>query len=46
MSRDAKVVSGWDFDRLIPCHGEIAETGGKALWNSQFEWHLDQSHTQ
>ncbi|CAE6499674.1 unnamed protein product [Rhizoctonia solani] len=21
MSRDAKTVAGWDFDRIIPCHG-------------------------
>jgi hypothetical protein len=45
MSRDAKVVSAWDFDRLIPCHGEVLETGGKALWNKHFEWYLDHSHT-
>lgn len=21
MTRDAKIVAGWDFDRIIPCHG-------------------------
>ncbi len=21
MKRDARTVSGWDFDRIIPCHG-------------------------
>ena len=21
MTRDAKTVAGWDFDRIIPCHG-------------------------
>ena len=21
MKRDAKTVSGWDFERIIPCHG-------------------------
>jgi hypothetical protein len=21
MARDAKTVAGWDFDRIIPCHG-------------------------
>ena len=45
MSRDCKVVSGWDFDRLIPCHGDVLETGGKALWNKHFEWYLDYSHS-
>ena len=21
MKRDVKTVAGWDFDRIIPCHG-------------------------
>ena len=21
MKRDAKTVAGWDFERIIPCHG-------------------------
>lgn len=21
MARDAKIVNGWDFERIIPCHG-------------------------
>lgn len=21
MQRDAKTVAGWDFERIIPCHG-------------------------
>lgn len=41
MSTDATVVSGWDWDRLIPCHGDVLETGGKALWNKNFEWNLE-----
>jgi hypothetical protein len=32
MSRDAKVVNEWDFDRIIPCHGDVIETGGKKAW--------------
>lgn len=29
MAKNAKIVSGWDFDRIIPCHGDVIETGGK-----------------
>lgn len=32
MSRAAKEVAAWDFDRLIPCHGDVIETGGKKAW--------------
>jgi len=42
--RDARIVSGWDFDRLIPCHGEVVETGGKKMWNDQYAWYLEQDH--
>jgi len=40
MAQDVAVVSGWDFDRLIPCHGDIIETCGKAFWNKRFKWYL------
>ncbi|GAA5938645.1 uncharacterized protein JCM15063_005378 [Sporobolomyces koalae] len=32
MSRASKEVANWDFDRLIPCHGDVIETGGKKAW--------------
>jgi len=25
-------VDKWDFDRIISCHGEVIETGGKQVW--------------
>lgn len=28
----------WDFDRLIMCHGEVVETGGKEALRSAFQW--------
>ncbi|TFK61303.1 hypothetical protein BDN72DRAFT_849818 [Pluteus cervinus] len=36
MRRDVKTVSGWDFDRIIPCHGDVIETDGKAAWNKAY----------
>ncbi|XDG07592.1 hypothetical protein ABKA04_007207 [Annulohypoxylon sp. FPYF3050] len=33
-------IAGWDFDAIIPCHGETVVGGGKELFNKVFEWHL------
>jgi hypothetical protein len=44
MRRDVRIVSEWDFDRLIPCHGDVIETGAKAIWNKNFDRYLDHSH--
>jgi len=36
----AKRVDGWDFDRIIPCHGDVIESGGKDIFRKLFAWHL------
>jgi len=41
MTRDARTVAGWDFDRVIPCHGDVIESGGKAAWQEAYKWFLD-----
>jgi len=33
-------VLKWDFDRVIPGHGSVVETGGKEAYKSGFEWFL------
>ncbi|KAI1457339.1 hypothetical protein F4805DRAFT_429002 [Annulohypoxylon moriforme] len=33
-------IGSWDFDTIIPCHGETIVGGGKELFNKVFEWHL------
>ena len=40
MKRDAKVVSGWDFERIIPCHGDVIQRDGKKLWDAAYSWYL------
>ncbi|KAF3910318.1 hypothetical protein ABW21_db0207749 [Orbilia brochopaga] len=35
-----KRVDGWSFDRIIPCHGDVIETGGKDTFRRLFAWHL------
>lgn len=29
MKRHCKIVAGWDFERIIPCHGDVVEKNGK-----------------
>lgn len=33
-------INGWDFDRIIPCHGDVVESGGKAAYEKVMQWHL------
>ncbi len=30
----------WDFDRILPGHGEVVETGGKDKFKRDFAWLL------
>lgn len=41
MARSAFKVDQWDFDRIIPCHGDVIETGGKAAWRNAFSLYFD-----
>jgi len=41
MKRDAKIVAGWDFERVIPCHGDVIENDGDKAWREAFKWYLD-----
>lgn len=41
-----KRINGWDFDRLIPCHGDVIETGAKGVFQNVMAWFLeDKKHT-
>ncbi|MGF1468671.1 MAG: DUF4336 domain-containing protein [Sandaracinaceae bacterium] len=33
-------ILAWDFDRVIPAHGRVVETGGKAAFRAGYEWLL------
>ncbi|KAJ7698665.1 hypothetical protein B0H17DRAFT_1050341 [Mycena rosella] len=41
MKRDVKTVADWDFQRIIPCHGDVIETGGKQAWLDAYKSYLD-----
>ncbi|KAI9731852.1 MAG: hypothetical protein M1818_007717 [Claussenomyces sp. TS43310] len=36
----ARRIDTWDFDRIIPCHGDVIETDGKQVFRKLFAWHL------
>ena len=31
-------VKGWEFDRIVPCHGDVIETGGRRVWDQLTNW--------
>lgn len=33
-------INKWDFDRIIPCHGDVIERDGKGIFQKVMEWHL------
>lgn len=40
-ARSMAKIDKWDFDRIIPCHGDVIEKGGKGIFQSIMEWHLE-----
>lgn len=38
--KSVREIEKWDFDRIIPCHGDVIETGGKEVFRNLFEWFL------
>ncbi|KAL4895453.1 hypothetical protein BDV59DRAFT_155350 [Aspergillus ambiguus] len=35
-------IDKWDFNRLIPCHGDVVESGAKGVFRTVMEWFLDE----
>ncbi|TDZ15428.1 hypothetical protein Cob_v011602 [Colletotrichum orbiculare MAFF 240422] len=33
-------IDGWDFDTVVPCHGDTMVGDGKERFRKVFEWHL------
>ncbi|KAK3675791.1 hypothetical protein LTR78_004432 [Recurvomyces mirabilis] len=40
-NRSMGKIAGWDFDRIVPCHGDVIEKGGKWVFEKVFSWHLE-----
>ena len=39
-SESMKRINGWSFERIVPCHGDVIEHGGKGVFARVMEWHL------
>ena len=39
-SQSVRRINQWDFDRLIPCHGDVIETGAKSIFQDVMAWFL------
>ncbi|KAE9971433.1 hypothetical protein EG327_009867 [Venturia inaequalis] len=39
-AKSMQVIRAWDFDRLVPCHGDVIETGAKGIFEKIMAWHL------
>ncbi|KAF2771812.1 hypothetical protein EJ03DRAFT_325075 [Teratosphaeria nubilosa] len=33
-------IAKWDFERIIPCHGDVIESHGKGILEKVMQWHL------
>ncbi|KAF2205285.1 hypothetical protein GQ43DRAFT_460096 [Delitschia confertaspora ATCC 74209] len=40
-NKSVAVITSWDFDRMIPCHGDVVETGAKGIFQKIMAWHLE-----
>lgn len=36
-----QVIDKWDFNTLIPCHGDVLEGNAKEIFHTAFEWNLN-----
>ena len=39
-NESTRKINNWDFNRVIPCHGDVIENGAKEVFRKVFEWHL------
>ena len=42
-SESVRRINNWDFDRIVPCHGDVIESGAKGVFQKVMEWHLQPS---
>ena len=39
-SASVRKIDAWDFDSIIPCHGDVIQGNGKEVFRKIFAWHL------
>ena len=42
-NKSIRKINGWDFEKIIPCHGDVIESGAKGIFQNVMEWHLNAS---
>ncbi|GAB7351306.1 hypothetical protein MBLNU459_g1721t1 [Dothideomycetes sp. NU459] len=40
-NRSVARINAWDFERLIPCHGDVLEKDGKTVFQKVMQFHID-----
>jgi hypothetical protein len=45
-ARSMARIDRWDFERIVGCHGDVIESGGKGVFRHVFEWHLELAKKQ
>lgn len=40
-NKSVERINKWGFERIIPCHGDVIEGNGKAVFEKVFGWHLE-----
>jgi len=40
-TESVKRMRAWDYDRIIPCHGDVIETGGKGIFEQLTAWFVE-----
>jgi hypothetical protein len=40
-ARSMARIDKWEFERIVGCHGDVIESGGKGIFRHIFQWHLD-----
>ncbi|KAH7065914.1 hypothetical protein BKA63DRAFT_167425 [Paraphoma chrysanthemicola] len=40
-NKSVERIDKWQFERIIPCHGDVIEGNGKAIFQKVFGWNLE-----
>lgn len=40
-ARSMARIEKWNFDKIIPCHGDVMETDAKGIFMRVMSWHFD-----
>jgi hypothetical protein len=41
LNESAKIIDGWEFDKIIVAHGDVIEGNGKEVFETVYGWHLN-----